>query len=87
MDGGTGTADASCSLTATPIGGSSTVLDSASARASSTSGAVNLQLPLQALVTFAVPHNLFLACGASATGGTPSFTNPKLSAIQVNAIH
>lgn len=83
--GATGLVSQSCHIDAL-IDGSFQSLDNNTVSASTASGTTDVVNPLQATATFTSPTTLYLGCATSSAGGTVSF-DPKLTAIQVGAIH
>lgn len=85
--GGTGNVSLTCQLYETPSGGSIAQVDDFDTGSTTTSGTVDLAAPLQAVVNLPSGGELSVGCQGSATGGSPNFDSPELSAIQVGATH
>ena len=59
----------------------------ANASATTATGTTELVVPMQAVATFADSTELALGCAATAEAGSPSFSDPRLTAIQVATVH
>jgi hypothetical protein len=83
--GATGLVSQSCHLSAL-VNGSFMPLDANTVSATTSSGTTDVVNPLQATGTFDTATEFVLGCATSSAGGTVSVV-PKLTAIQVGAIH